>query len=125
MIDRKNEVAMVALSLEQSAMTKLIEAAERRASQRCQEYDGENLYWKKVDDLLADQDKLMTKIRSFNNDVIMQKPSAFGVSDFLNNSSPTKKRKATEVEVIDTVDGADDGSDSSSSAITVTKVSKK
>jgi len=118
-------VAMVALSLEQSAMTKLIEAAERRASQRCKEYDGENFYWKKVDDLLADQDKLMTKIRSFNNDVILLKRSAFGVSDFLNNPSPTKKRKATEVEVIDTVDGADDGSDISSSAITVTKVSKK
>ena len=35
MIDRKNEVAMVALSLEESAMTKMIAAAEQRAMQRC------------------------------------------------------------------------------------------
>ena len=67
MIDRKNEVAMVALLLEESAMTKLIEAAEQRAIQRCPEYDGNNRYWKKVDDMLADQDKLMNKIRSLKN----------------------------------------------------------
>ena len=44
MIDRKHEVAMVALSLEESAMTKLIEAAERRAALRCPEYLESNPY---------------------------------------------------------------------------------
>ena len=112
MIDHKNEVAMVALSLEESAMTKLIEAAERRAIQRCPDYDANNQYWKRVDDMLVDQDKLMCKIHSFNDDVIMQKPSEFGVSDFLNNPSPSKKRKATDVDGIDSNDGGDDGSDS-------------
>ena len=47
MIDRKNEVAMVALTLEESAMSKLVEAAERKATQRCVSYDAENPYWKR------------------------------------------------------------------------------
>ena len=44
MIDRENEVAMVALSLEESAMTKLIDAAERRAIFHCPEYNANNPY---------------------------------------------------------------------------------
>ena len=54
MIDRKNEVAMVALLLEVSAMTKLIEAAEMRAILCCPEYYNNNPYWQKVEKLLKE-----------------------------------------------------------------------
>ena len=74
-------------------MTKLVEAAERRAILRCPEYDESNTYWKKVDDLLAEQDMLMNKIRSFNNEITILKPSSFAVSDFLINPSPSKNGK--------------------------------
>ena len=82
MLDRKNEVAMVALSLEESAMTKMIAAAERRAMQRCPEYDECNQYWAKVDVMLKEQDQLMIKIRNFNDKIMNQKPAATLVSDF-------------------------------------------
>ena len=75
--------------------------------------------------MLVDQDKLMTKICSFNNDVIMQKPSSFGVSDFLNNPSPRKKRKASDLDGHESMGGVDDGSESCSSAANLTEVSNK
>ena len=93
MIDRKHEVAMVALSLEESAMTKMVAAAESRALQRCPEYDETNMYWARVDVMLKEQDELMKKIRNFNDKIMNQKPAATMVSDFLNKASPDKKRK--------------------------------
>ena len=117
MIDRKHEVAMVALSMEESAMTKMIEAAERRAMQRCPEYDKCNQYWAKVDMMLKEQDQLMIKIRNFNEKIMNQKPAAHLVSDFLNNPSPDKKRKAIEIAI------DDDVSDISSNRATLTEVS--
>ena len=74
MLDRKHEVAMVALSLEESSMTKLVEAAERRALQRCPKYSKTNVYWKKVDGMLIEQEQLMAKIKNFNNSIMDQKP---------------------------------------------------
>ena len=44
MIDRKNEVVMVALTLEETASTKLIETAERRATQRCPQYNADDSF---------------------------------------------------------------------------------
>ena len=44
MVDRKNEVAMVDLLLEESATTKLIDLEERRAIFHCPEYNTENPY---------------------------------------------------------------------------------
>ena len=96
MIDRKNEVAMVALTLEESAMSKLIEAAERRAAQRCPEYNPENPFWKKVDSLLVEQEKLMAKISGFNDSVLKRKTSICEVSEFLNSPSPAPKKKRDE-----------------------------
>ena len=93
MIYRKHEVAMVALSLEESAMTKMVAAAESRALQRCPEYDETNMYWARVDVMLKEQDELMNKIRNFNDKIMNQKPAATMVSDFLNKASPDKKRK--------------------------------
>ena len=120
MLDRKNEVAMVALSLEETSMSKLVEAAERRASQRCPKYNKTNVYWKKVDQLLIEQEELMTKIRLFNTSIMDQKPSSVSISEFLNEPSPSKKRKAADLDDADT-----DGSNENASPTVTTSVRKK
>ena len=125
MLDRKHEVAMVALSLEESAMTKMVDASERRAMQRCPDYDSNNQYWKKVDGMLKDQDLLMVKIRNFNQTIMNQKPSDLSISDFLNEPSPGKKRKAIELDEMNSNDGDDDISDITAHADKVAKVSQK
>ena len=125
MLDRKHEVAMVALSLEESAMTKMVDAAERRAMQRCPDYDSGNQYWKKVDGMLKDQDQLMVKIRNFNQSIMNQKPCDLSISDFLNEPSPAKKRKAIDLDEMNSNDGDDDISDITANADKVAKVSQK
>ena len=126
MVDRKNEVAMVALSLEKSAMTELVDAAERRALLRCPEYDNTNPFWKKVDVLLEEQETFLGKIRKFNEQIMGNSASSFTVSEFLNQPSPTKpssnKRKATELDdsiSLDSSVGNDDGDDISSTVNTL------
>ena len=64
MVERKNDSVLVGLSIEQCALKDQVEAAERRAASRCREYDPSNLYWRKVDLLLEDQDKLLEKLDS-------------------------------------------------------------
>jgi len=61
MRDRKHEATLVGLSTEGSVLFKQIEAAERRAASRCSDYDPENVHWKKVDNLLLDQDKSLVE----------------------------------------------------------------
>ena len=131
MIDRKHEVTMVALSLEESAMTKMVAAAERRAMQRCPDYDASNMYWARVDVMLKEQDELMKKIRNFNDRIMNQKPAATLVSDFLNTDSPKKKQKTNGSEVavdevtVDHVEVESDAtSDASSNVAVASKVSK-
>lgn len=107
-MDRKHEVAMVALLLEELSMTKSIDAAEWRLMQRYLNYNSGNPYWVKDDDMLKDQDKLMVKIRSFSESIMNQQPSVSHVSDFLNNPSTSKKRKATVMDGLHSDDGGDD-----------------
>ena len=77
--------------------------------------------------MLKEQDELMLKIRNFNKTIINQKPNVGLVSDFLNNPSPNKKRKAIDIGDVTSVAVAadDDMSDISSNRGTVTEVSKK
>ena len=82
---------MMALSLEESVMTKLINAAESRVILRCLEYHNNNPCQKKIDELSKKLKKLIIKIRKFNESVIDKTSSEFGVSDFLNESSPAKQ----------------------------------
>ena len=127
MLDRKNEVAMVALSLEESSMSKLVEAAERRALQRCPKYNKSNVLWKKVDELLIEQEELMMKIRNFNTSIIDQKPCAVSISEFLNEPSPSKKRKVAHADDADnhSIESSTDGSKGTTSAKATTYVRKK
>ena len=111
MRNRKHEAALVGLSIEESSLSKMIETAERRAWSRCSDYDPESVYWKKVDTLLQDQDKLLLKIRSFNDNTLFEKSKTnVSVSSFLNEASPNKqsgaKRKIYDEVVIADGDGS-------------------
>ena len=112
MLDRKHDSVLVGLSVEENALTKQIEAAERRAMSRCKEYDANNVYWKKVDILLTDQDKLLLKIRKFNEQMMSEEAiPRQSVSSLVNTPSP-KKSKSSKNSVEEIVDG--DHSESSS-----------
>ena len=51
-LQMENEQRLVALIAHESALSRQLDAAERRASVRCKEYDSQNRYWKMVDDLM-------------------------------------------------------------------------
>ena len=127
MLDRKHEVPMVALSLEEISMTKLVEAAKRTALQRCPKYNKNHVYWKKVDQMLIEQEELMEKIRDFNTSIMDQKPSALSISEFLNESLPSKKRKVADTDDVNniSVESSADGSNDNTPAKATRDVRKK
>ena len=50
--DRNKESKIVGLCIEESAISRQIVQAEKRAEMRCPQYDAGNLYWKRVHELL-------------------------------------------------------------------------
>ena len=44
--DRRDDTTIVALSIEESAIGRQLGVAEKRAEQRCPEYDATNIHWK-------------------------------------------------------------------------------
>ena len=139
MIDRKHEIYMVALSLEESSMIIIIEDEERRDLLRCPEYYDTNEYWIKVNDLLKSQQELIVKIRKFDETIMDREVSSLQVYDFLMNhlqrNNLVRKRKVGEDHVIGQINiSSSDGDDEVSSVHTsvsqpttkvATKVSKK
>ena len=61
------------LLVEESTLKNQVEAVERRAKSRCSEYNALDIYWSKVDLLLAYQDKLLAKIRASNEEMMSSK----------------------------------------------------
>ena len=57
--DRLRETSMVSLSIENSAITTSLTNAERRAEARCKKYDPNNVFWKKVDQLIEQQEEVV------------------------------------------------------------------
>ena len=66
MNDRKKESILVGISIEEAAISRLIEAAERRAEMRCKEYNQSNKFWQKVDELMVKQEDIMKRMEEFN-----------------------------------------------------------
>ena len=64
--DRQRELSIVGFSIEESALAIQLESAERRAMLRCPEYDVANVYWKRVDELIEEQDIVRRCSRDFN-----------------------------------------------------------
>ena len=67
MVDKQTEAVLVVLSMEESALGRKIESAERRAERRCAIYDSSNIYWKNVDELLEMQQHVIKKISDLND----------------------------------------------------------
>jgi len=74
-----------------------VEAAENRTTSRCPKCNKNNMFWKKVDNLLKEQERIMLKIKEFNNKPI-QSIHTPAVSKCLDLSSPDnssdRKRKS-------------------------------
>ena len=60
--DRLRETNIVSLSIENSAISTSLMNAERRAEARCKEYDPNNIFWKKVDELTKQQEDVVRKM---------------------------------------------------------------
>ena len=65
MIDRQNETSIVALSIEEAAISRQLSAAETRAETRCPIYDINNSFWKWVDTLIVKKESVMDRIGKF------------------------------------------------------------
>ena len=84
-IDRKNELVMFNLAIEESALARQFQASEIRAKIRCPEYDDSHIFWKKADTIIKKHDEVMDRISDLNSqcDPVSYEDSP-KVSDFLN-----------------------------------------
>ena len=103
LIHQQNETRLVGLSIQEAAIRSQIESAESRATQRCPKYNKNNMYWKRVDALLEEQNEVVQLIKMHSqalitNDVTQSTQSfTNNVSDFLNQESPARKQKYEDV----------------------------
>ena len=67
--DRGRESILMGLCIQESALTKQIDRAERMADRRAPDDmdDLSNKWWKKVDDLIKEQEKVIDKIADINS----------------------------------------------------------
>ena len=70
---------------------------------------------------------MIEKIRNFNTSIMDQKPSALSISEFLNEPSPSKKRKVAHTDDADndSIESSTDGSKGTTAAKTTAYVRKK
>ena len=102
MKDKRDETAIVALSIEESALARMLAMAEKRAEVRCPMYDENNIHWQRVDSLIEDHSCVMERIKSFNKMPTEDtSKSNVTVSDFLKEASPTKISKKRSIVDID------------------------
>ena len=108
--DRGRESILMGLCIQEHALTKQIDRAERMADRRAPESmdDLSNKWWKKVDDLIKDQEKVISKIaeinnRAMTNDVKGVKKTQTSISGSKNSVLTAEltntMQKASEVEV--------------------------
>ena len=123
-IDRIAEAAIVAISVEESAIARQVEAAEKRAIQRYPEYNADNYFWKRSDELLQRQEDIMQEIREMNTKKVENNEKGHGsVSEFLNAESPVKESKKRS-SVVTSVDLSNNSSDSDVSVVRIGKKKK-
>ena len=90
--DRQREQSIVGFSIEEAALGRQIETAERRAAVRCPVYDPTNVHWQRVDRLIEEQDEVIQRIRDFNEHKVKPPPV---VTQFLDKDSPEKSIPAS------------------------------
>ena len=108
--DRGRESILMGLCIQEHALTKQIDRAERMADRRAPESmdDLSNKWWKKVDDLIKEQEKVISKIaeinnRAMTNDVKGVKKTQTSINGSKNSVLTAEltntMQKASEVEV--------------------------
>ena len=85
----ERETSLVSLSIEDSAVSRLLENTEKRAEMRCPTYNKNNRLWKRVDELMAKHERTVNRISVFDTKESV-KPDPKVIA-FLNNLSPDKK----------------------------------
>ena len=81
MTERKREASLTALSIEASAVSRLLENAKKRAETRCPTYNKNNILWKRVDELMAKHEGIVNRISVFDTkESVKSDPK---VTDFL------------------------------------------
>ena len=55
---QQREVKLASISMQSTILESQLAAAERRAERRCLEYNPEHIFWKKVDELIEEQQLL-------------------------------------------------------------------
>ena len=94
LVHQQNETRLYGLSIQASAIQSQIESAETRANQRCLKYHKSNVYWKRVDALLEEQNEVIETIKEHSRALItndVTESFKTEVSEFLNQESPSKK----------------------------------
>ena len=61
---QRNQTYLVGLSIQDAAMARQIESAEKRATIRCPVYNPRNMHWKICDDLIKTHNELVSSITS-------------------------------------------------------------
>ena len=101
---QKNQSFLVSLSLQESATSRMVEAAEKRAMIRCPTYDETNVHWKRADDLAKELQVLVNSIsdkteKMFSNDATLTVDNVEDIVGlFLNQPSPPQKKRKTTKE---------------------------
>ena len=95
---------MVALITHKATIRRQIEAAERRAIQRCPEYLSTNVHWQMVDKLVSTQVEITERMDGLSKIVVTEgkKDQDSILTQFLNQDGPNKK--------VTSCDSADDSS---------------
>ena len=86
--------------MEDSALGRQLESSERRAMARCPEYDATNIYWKRVDLLIDEQDSIRKRWRQYSE---TSYKNVEVVSSSLNVPSPEKATVPPEICPINNV----------------------
>ena len=90
----EREATMVGLIAHENAISRQVEAAERRAAIRCKVYKKGNVHWDVVDKLLKVQESAIEKIAIHANEKVDETESSLSlVTEFLREDSPTKKKQ--------------------------------
>jgi len=110
-----NESNLVALIAHESAIARQVDAAERRATVCCKEYNPDNIHWKHVDSLLEEQAELTRNIKTFTKTIklVSYEKDTFDLTEN-NEDKSTKDNDDESKKGAKTIDvSTDDNNDSS------------
>ena len=96
-MEMQNEGKIVGISIELSAIERQVAHTERRVEVRCPEYNLSNVHWKRVDNLLEQQDEVVKRLHEMNK---TSSRTVKKVTQFLNQSSPKKEKLSSTVPSI-------------------------